>query len=75
METLFLKKKKNAILGIFKHITVRALVAPVRYADFIGTCFTGWTDVIVVRYSAITNGVPSINGFRFQRNAVNVSRI
>jgi hypothetical protein len=67
--------KEYSIFFIFRHITVRAVGAPTRYADFVEACFTGLTDFIVHRRSVITNGVPSISRFHFQGNSASVSRM
>jgi hypothetical protein len=76
-------KKGQAILIKFQQFmeisslnnTVRALRAQTRNFDFIEICFSGQTDLNVVRYSVISDSLPTNNQFRFQGNVVRVIRI
>jgi hypothetical protein len=48
--------KQNCIRGRFEKITLRALGAQTRNVDSVETDFTGHTDFIFVRYSAVSDG-------------------
>jgi hypothetical protein len=61
--------------GILRNISARALEVQMRNVDPAETCLTGRKDFTVVPYSVTKNGVPSNKRFRFQDNAVKVSRI
>jgi hypothetical protein len=47
-------------------ITLRALGAETRNASFLKIVFIGRADVVFVRYSTASNGVPSYSRFRFE---------
>jgi hypothetical protein len=49
--------------------------SPDKNVDFVETCFSGWIDFIVVRYSVANNDLPSNKRFRCQGNLVKVNRV
>jgi hypothetical protein len=52
--------------GIFRKMTARSLRARSRNFYFVETVVTGRTDLIFVRYSLTSSGLPSNNPFRIQ---------
>jgi hypothetical protein len=60
---------------MFRKIMVYSLRTQTQSVIFIGTCFTGRTNYIVVRYSVNYSGVKSNIRFCLQCNILTVSRM
>jgi hypothetical protein len=61
--------------GILRNMTVCALGVQTEEVDFVETGFTGWMDILVVRYRVTNSGLQRNNRFCFQGNVVQSNRL